>query len=287
VVTIRVGAGVNDTVSNLFDAAQLGYFKERNLDVQIQRMTSGAAEASALAGGSLDIAESNVVSMAAAHLRGLPFIYIAPGGVYNSATPTSELVCATGSTIHSGKDLNGKNIGVIALGDLSQLAPYVWIDATGGDPASAHYIEMPAASIPTAIQRGSVDAGILPEPILGRAVADGSAKVCANAYIAIAPTFMLNGWITTSDWLKKNPDAARRFREAMLAAAKWANHNHAASAQIFAANSSVPLAVIQSMRRATFAERLDAALLQPVINAAAKYKFIEKAFPAGEIVAGR
>ena len=285
-VTIRVGAGVNDSVSNLFDAVQLGYFKQRNLDVQIQRMTSGAAQASALAGGSLDIAESNVVSMATAHLRGLPFIFIAPGGVYTSTSPTSELVCATGSTIRSGKDVSGKNIGVIALGDLSQLAPYAWIDSTGGDATSAHYIEMPGSAIPEAIRRGSIDAGILPEPILGRAVSDGSAKVCANAYLAIAPTFMLNGWITTGDWLKTHADAARRFREAMLEAATWANHNHAASAPIFAATSSVLLPVIASMTRVTFAERFDAALFQPIINAAAKYKFIAKAFPAGEIVAG-
>ena len=284
-VTIRVGVGINDTASNLFDAAQLGYFKKRNLDVQIERMTSGAAQASALAGGSLDVAESNVVSVSAAHLRGLPFIYIAPGAVYSSAAPTTQLVCTVGSTIRSGKDLVGKNVGVIALADLSQLGPVAWMDATGGDAASAHYLEMPASAIPAALKRGSIDAAVLPEPILGRAVADGDAKICANAYAAIAPTFMLNGWITTEDWLKKNPDGARRFREAMLEAAKWANHNHAASATIFSANSTVPLAVIQSMTRATFAERFDPALFQPIINAGAKYKFFAKAFPATEIVA--
>ena len=39
------------------------------------------------------------------------------------------------------------------------------------------------------------------------------------------------------------------------------------------------------MTRATFAERLDPELFQPVINAAAKYKFIDKAFPASDIIA--
>jgi NitT/TauT family transport system substrate-binding protein len=284
-VTIRVGVGVNDTASNFFDAVQLGYFKQHNIDVQVQRMTSGAAQASALAGGSIDVAESNVVSVATAHLRGLPFIFIAPGAVYNNAAPTSLLVCATGSTIKTGKDLIGKNVGVIALADLSQLAPVAWMETAGADSSTAHYLEMPASGIPAALKRGTIEAAILAEPILSRAISDGDAKICANAYIAIAPTFMLNGWITTDTWLKANPDAARRFREALLEAAKWANHNHAASAQIFATSSAVPLAVIQAMTRATFAERFDPALFQPIINAGAKYKFFAKSFPASEIVA--
>jgi NitT/TauT family transport system substrate-binding protein len=285
VVTIRVGAGANDTVSNLFYAVQLGYFKARNLNVEITMMTSGAAEASALAGGALDIAESNVVSTSAAHLRGVPFVYIAPGAQYNSAAPTSELLCSPTANVRSGKDLNGKNLAVIALGDLSQLGPVAWIDGTGGDASTVHVIEMPAASVPAAIERGTVDAGLIPEPALQIALAAGTAKVCAKAFDVIAPQFMLNGWITTTDWLKKNPDVARRFREAMLEAAVWGNKNHKASAEIFKQYSKAPPDVIDTMTRATFAERFDPALFQPVINVAAKYKYIDKAFPAGDIMA--
>ena len=283
VITLRVGAGANDTVSNLFYAVQLGYFKARNLDVQIQLMTSGASEAAALAGGALDIVESNVVSTSAAHLRGIPFVYIAPGAEYTSAAPTSEMICAKPSD-RSGKDLAGKSVAVVALGDLSQLGPAVWIDATGGDLSNVHYIEMPATAMPAAIARGTVEAGLLPEPYLQIALAGGT-KVCAKAFDMIAPQFMLNGWITTTDWLKKNPDVARRFREAMLEAAKWGNKNHKASAEIFKQYSKAPPEIIDTMTRATFAERFDPELFQPVINAAAKYKFIDKAFPANDIIA--
>jgi NitT/TauT family transport system substrate-binding protein len=282
-VTLRVGAGANDTVSELFYALKLGYFKSRNLDVQIQLMTSGASEAAALAGGSLDIVESNVVSTSAAHLRGIPFVYIAPGAEYTSAAPTSEMICAKPSD-RSGKDFAGKSIGVVALGDLSQLGPAVWIDSTGGDLSTVHYIEMPATAMPAAIARGTVEAGLLPEPYLQIALAGGTSKVCAKAFDMIAPQFMLNGWITTTDWLKKNPDVARRFREAMLEAAKWGNKNHKASAEIFKQYSKAPPEIIDTMTRATFAERFDPELFQPVINAAAKYKFIDKAFPASEII---
>jgi NitT/TauT family transport system substrate-binding protein len=285
VVTLRVGAGANDTVSNLFYAERLGYFKARNLDVQIQLMTSGASEAAALAGGSLDIAESNVVSTSAAHLRGIPFVYIAPGAQYTSAAPTSQLVCSKAAAVRSGKDFNGKSVAVVALGDLSQLGPAVWIQATGGNVDTVHYIEMPATSMPAAIARGTVQAGLLPEPTLEIALRDPALTVCAKAFDMIAPQFMLNGWITTTDWLKKNPDVARRFREAMLEAAVWGNKNHKASAEIFKQFSKAPPEVIDTMTRATFAERFDPKLFQPVINAAAKNNFIDKLFPAGDIIA--
>ena len=284
-VALRVGAGANDTVSDLFDAVQLGYFKQRGLDVQITLMTSGAAEAAALAGGALDIAESNVVSMSAAHLRGIPFVFIAPGAQYVSASPTTLMVCPKNSAVKTGKDLDGKNFGVVALADLSQLGPVAWIDSTGGDGSSVHYIEMPAAAMAAALDRGTVDAAMIAEPALHSALAGGDAKVCAKAFDSVAATFMLNGWITTGDWLKKNPDAARKFRDAMLAAAKWANKNHKASAEIFKQYSKAPPDVIDAMTRATFAERLDPDLFQPVINAAAKYKFIDRPFPAAELLA--
>jgi NitT/TauT family transport system substrate-binding protein len=284
-VTLHVGAGANDTVSNLFYAIQNGYFKARNLDVQVQLMTSGASEAAALAGGALDIVESNVVSTSAAHLRGIPFVYIAPGAEYTTAAPTSEMVCAKTSQVRSGKDFAGKSVAVVALGDLSQLGPEVWIDATGGDLSTVHYIEMPATAMPAAIARGTVESGLLPEPALQIALASGASKVCGKVFDMIAPQFMLNGWITTTDWLKKNPDVARRFREAMLEGAKWGNKNHKASAEIFKQYSKAPPEVIDVMTRATFAERLDPELLQPVINVAAKYKFLDKAFPASDIIA--
>jgi NitT/TauT family transport system substrate-binding protein len=284
-VTIRVGAGANDTVSNLFDAVALGYFKSRGLDVQIQMMTSGASEAAALAGGALDIAESNVVSMSAAHLRGIPFVFIAPGAQYVTTSPTTLLVCPKTSTIKSGKDLNGKNFGVVALADLSQLGPVTWIDSTGGDGLTVHYVEMPAAGMAAALDRGTVDAAMIPEPALQIALAGGTAKVCAKAFDSVAPAFMLNGWITTGDWLKKNPDVARKFRDAMLEASRWANKNHKASAEIFKQYSKAPPEIIDTMTRATFAEKLDPDLVQPVINAAAKYKFIDHPFPAADILA--
>jgi NitT/TauT family transport system substrate-binding protein len=283
---LRVGTGVSDTSSEVLYALELGLFKKRGLDVQVQQLPSGAAEVAAVAGGSLDIAESNVVSLAAAHLRGLPFVYIDPAAPYSSAAPTTVFICGKTSAFRTGKDINGKTIAVTALRDSSQLGPTAWTDKTGGDSSTLHFVELPMSEFAAAIGRGTIDAAPISEPLLHMALQAGGVRVFAKMFDAIAPQFMQNGWFTTTDWLKRNPGAAARFAEAIAEAAHWANRNHTASAQILKRYSRMPPDVVDTMVRATFAERLDPRLFQAIIDVSAKYKFIDRGFPAAEIIAG-
>jgi hypothetical protein len=63
----------------------------------------------------------------------------------------------------------------------------------------------------------------------------------------------------------------------------WANSNEAQSGQILAKYSNIDPRVLGTMTRSHYAERLDPALLQPLIDVAAKYaKF--NSFPAQELI---
>jgi NitT/TauT family transport system substrate-binding protein len=282
--TIKAGSGVADPSSSIFYAQKLGLFAKRNLDVQITQFTSGASEAAAVAGGAIALAESNCLSTAAAHLRGLPFVYIAPGAQYSSTAPTTVLVCAKDAPYKTGKDLAGKTIGVPALRDSAQLGPMAWVEKTGGDPYALHYVELPASAAPAAIIRGSIDASPVNEPFVHMGLATGKIRVLANCFDAIAPAFYQNGWFTTTTWLAANRPAATAFAEAMLEAAHWANRNQKESAAIFKEHSKVDPEIIDVMNRSVFAERFDAALMQPVIDQSAKFKLLDRAFPASEIM---
>ncbi len=48
---------------------------------------SGAASVAGVVGGSFQIAKSSVTSLCTAHARGLPLIWIAPGGEYDGSLP--------------------------------------------------------------------------------------------------------------------------------------------------------------------------------------------------------
>ena len=94
---------------------------------------------------------------------------------------------------------------------------------------------------------------------------------------------MFSGWAATKDWVAAHQDVAKRFVGVMNETAKWANANHAQSAQILVAVNKMPAEVAAKMVRAYYGERLDASLLQPVIDACAKYGTIPKAFAAAEV----
>ncbi|HTJ24849.1 MAG TPA: ABC transporter substrate-binding protein [Candidatus Limnocylindria bacterium] len=280
--TIRVGATGNDTAAEVYYAAELGYFKERNLDVQIQTVRNGAAEAAAVAGGALDIGEQNLVSMSNAHVRGVPFQFVAPAGEYVSAASTTNLLVAKSAPIASGKDLDGKTVAVNALGDLTQIGAEAWIDKHGGHASTVHFIEMTPAEIGPAIVRGTVAAGVVPEPAL--TLAQDGTRVLGRPYDAIADRFIINGWFANAAWLQQNPSAAKRFADAIAQAGRWANAHHAESAKIFARHSKVEPAVIARMRRATYGERFDPTAMQHVIDTAARYNVLARTFSAQELI---
>jgi NitT/TauT family transport system substrate-binding protein len=280
-VTIRVGATGNDAAAEVYYADEMGFFKKRNLNVQIMPQRNGAAEAAAVAGGSLDIGEQNVISMSHAHSRGLPFVYIAPASEYVDSGPATAMIVAKNAPLRNARDFSGKTIAVSALNDLTQTAAEAWIDKNGGDSSAVHFIEMPASESPAAVARGTVQAAVVPEPALSSAASE--TRIFAKAYSAIAPEFMINGWFASQDWIAKNRAAARSFADAIYEAARWANAHRAESAKILEKHSRIPPSVIGRMTRATYATRFDAKTMQAVIDTAAQYKAIAKAFPASEI----
>ncbi len=281
--TIRVGATGNDAAAEVYYADELGFFKKRGLEVQITQQRNGAAEAAAVAGGALDIGEQNIVSMTNAHSRGLPFVYIAPAAEYNEKASSTNMLVAKSSSLKTAKDLEGKTVAVNALNDLTQIAAEAWIDKNGGQVSSVHFIEMTAAEIPPAIARGTVQAGVVPEPAMSMAESD--TRVFAKQYSAIAPEFMINGWFATSDWVKKNPGTAKKFADAIYEAAAWANTHHAESAKILEKHSKIDPSVIGRMTRATYATKFDPKTMQEVVDTAVRYKAIQKGFAASEMYA--
>ncbi|MBV8580627.1 MAG: ABC transporter substrate-binding protein [Candidatus Eremiobacteraeota bacterium] len=283
--TIRVGATGNDTAAEVYYAQDLGLFAKRKLDVTVENLRNGAAEAAAVAGGALDVGEQNVVSMANAHVHGLPIVFVAPAGEYVAAAPTTSLLVGKNSPIRSARDLNGKTVAVNALNDLTQIGASAWIDAHGGDASKVRFIEMPPAQIGAALGRGTVDAGVVPEPSL--TLAAGETRILGQPYDALAARFTINGWFANRDWVAKNPSVAKRFADAVAEAGRWANAHHAESAAIFARHSSADPAVIARMRRATYGERFDLHALQAVIDAAARYKVLAHSFPAPEVLDAR
>jgi NitT/TauT family transport system substrate-binding protein len=279
--TVRLGTAPVESYALAIYASERGFFKANGLDVQITILSGGGAVMSAIAGGALDLACANVGAQANAHMRGVPLGMVCAGGMYTSAAPTTELVVAKTSPIKTGKDLNGKTVGLSTLKDLQQASVMKWTDANGGDSSTLKFLELPVPSMAPAIVAGRIDAATLLEPSLTYAKND--VRVLGKCYDAIAKTLMICTHFGPNDWLAKNAATVQKFSTAMKQAADWANKNPADSATILANLTKIPPDVVAQMNRVVFGDALDVATIQPVIDATAEYKFLPKTFPVSEM----
>ena len=280
--TIRVATTPTDTGAQVYYALELGLFKKAGLDVQVSSINAGSAVATAVAGGSYDIAQTSIASLATAHEVGLPFVIIAPGGAYSSKAPTSELLVPATSTIRTASDLAGKTIAVNGLRSITQIAVEAWIDQNGGKSADSKYYEIPFAEMGTALAAGRADAAFVAEPSLAKALA-GGARIIGHAYDAVGKDFLISAWFCTSDYVKTHRDLVQRFASAIAEASVWANSHQAESAKILEKYTKVE--VNSKMVRITYVDRLVARQVQPLIDASAKYGVLAKSFPATELFA--
>jgi NitT/TauT family transport system substrate-binding protein len=280
-VTIRLGTAPVESYALCYYAQQRGFFKAANLDVEISAFSGGGGVMTAIAGGALDVGCANVGAQANAHVRGLPFAMIAAGGQYTSSSPTTELVVAKASPIKTAKDLNGKTVGVSTLKDLQQASVMKWVDSNGGDSSTLKFLEIPVPEMAPALTANRLDAATLLEPSLTYAKND--VRLLGKCYDAIAKTLTITTHFSSNDWLAKNAASAHALIGALRQAAEWANKNPEPAGVILGNVAKIPASTIAEMNRVSFGTALDLATIQPVIDAAAQYKFLPKSFPVTEM----
>jgi NitT/TauT family transport system substrate-binding protein len=258
-----------DNSAEVYYAQELGYFKDAGLDVRITGMTNSGAIIAALAGGGGDIGNAVVGSVADARGKGIPILYIAPAGLYDSASPTAALVTIKDSPVAKASDLTGKVVAISGLNDLTYFATRAWIDQNGGKSAEVKFIELPFPAMAAAVEQKRVDAAYVIEPFL--TAGGGDLKILARAAGSVAPRYQATGWIATESWLAGHADVALRFAAVIHRTAIWANSHHKESAAILLKYLKLDPAIVEKMNRVPYAVTLETKLVQPPIDAAAKY----------------
>jgi NitT/TauT family transport system substrate-binding protein len=282
--TVRVGTAGQQGNAGVYYAADEGFFKKNGLqaDITTIRHGSGAAVVAAVIGGSLDVGDADLISIAAAREHGLRISIIAPSAFWVSTAPTGGIIVAKSSPVKSAKDLNGKTIGVPSLEGLSRIATNAWLEQNGADLAAVKFVEMPSSSMPAAVARGQIDAAVLTEPTLSLSLADN--RIAASPYDALAKEFNETGWFATDDWIAKNPQLVARFATAIRDANRRANANQPAAEAIFMKYSGVSADELKNAVHTRYAEFIDAAHMQPVLDAASKYKAIPQPLAARDLL---
>lgn len=279
---VRVVTPPIDAGSEPYYGRTQGFFRKHGIDLEISQLSSGAAVAAAVAGGSADIGQSNVPSVAAARQRGIPLVFIAAANAFVAAQHQSALVVAPNAALRGAKDLVGKTVAVSGLKNITEVGLDEWLEQNHVDRTKVNVVEMPFSAMAEAVAKGRVAAAMMTEPGLTEALKDRTVRALAYPLEAIGKRFLVGGWFTTESWAKAHPDLVAAFDRAMRETAAWSNAHQTETAKILERVTKQPMG--SNASRVVFAESLDPQEIQPVLDASARYGALKRSFAASELI---
>jgi ABC-type nitrate/sulfonate/bicarbonate transport system substrate-binding protein len=122
------------------------------------------------------------------------------------------------------------------------------------------------------------------DTVLASAVASGTVRILAPAMDAVAPEFPYSGWFASSAWAAQHRDLVKAFARVVADSTAYTNAHHAETAAMLAAFTGQTVDVVERANRPETGTVLRLSQIQPLIDLAAKYKIIPRAFPAQELV---
>jgi NitT/TauT family transport system substrate-binding protein len=281
--TIRFGSTPDEQASIALWASRTGLFQRSDLDVDIQRLNSGAAVTAAVAGSSIDVGLGSVYNLIQAHLKGIPFVLESVSATSNAALPDNGFIVAKSSSIVSPAQLNGKTVSTSSLSDLFSLAISAWVDQNGGDAKTINFVELPMPLAVDAVTSGRIDGAFVVDPFLLQGLDDGRIRVIGRPYASIAAHFGVTYYFCLRSYAQAGADALARFRNNIATGVAFARTHREVMVPIIADYTRMKPDIVRRMPFLT-GTGITAAMVQPVIDIAARYKFIPSAFPATDMI---
>jgi NitT/TauT family transport system substrate-binding protein len=262
-----------------FYAKERGFFSRQGIDARITPINDPLQAPAAVLSGTATFSSYSVSGLAVLKSKGAPVRLVAAGALYLPEAPTTALVSAKGKRFRRASDLVGKTIAIDATSTPADIGLRRWLKRNGVDARDVRLVEMRFSQMVGPLTRGTVDAAVLPEPVLTLALQRGAVRI-AHIFNAVCEGVCLaTVWMARRD---VDPNLAARFRNAIQAAAVWANQeeNERASGAILAKYSELDPALIAKVTRTRFATRLSPELAQPWIDLYAEFGVIPSSFPA-------
>lgn len=254
-----------------------GFFAAEGLEVDTTPTQGGAVGLPALAAGQVQIAFSNIISIALGAKQGLGFQIIAAGAGTGDAPPDlAGMLVKTGSPIKTGKDLEGKRVAVNTRNNVIWLFARAWVQATGGDPDKVTYLEVPFPQMSDALKGDRVDAAFIVEPFYSAALAAGATHI-GWPYFTIDKRLPIGMYASTESYIKANPQVIEKFTRAYNKGVDWVNQNKGSDewTQIISAYTRMKPEQIKGLALPPFDKSLNAAGINKMTDMMVKHKMID------------
>lgn len=273
-------------LSPFFMATEKGFFKEAGLEITLASMAGGAAIQPALASGAINIGWTNVVSMGQGYLQGFDFRFLANGAIVKRGTHDfSGLMVAMDSPIKTGKDLEGKIMGINTLGNVAQATAMLWVDKHGGDSSKVKWVEMPMPQMVPALVNKQIDACGAVDPFVTVAVrVQKQARLLGQPLGEVAPRFLIAAYFSSEAWIEKNVTTVKTFVAAINRGIDAHNGNPEEAKAVIAKHTNLKPELVKDIVLPAFEKKLLESDIEPLLTVAARYKMLEKAIPPRDLI---
>lgn len=264
-----------------------GFFAAEGLDVDTTPTTGGAAGLPALAAGHVQIAFSNIVSIVLAAKQGLGFQVITAANTTGDTPPDpAALLGVKGTTIKSGKDLEGKRLAVNTRNNIVWLYARAWVQATGGNPDAVTYLEVPFPQMVDALRAGRVDAAFAGQPFLSAALDTGNFSVIGWPYNAVRKRIPAAQYAASKTFIQQNPAVIEKFARAYGKAADWANEHRGTEewTRIVSAYTRLAPEQLKSIQLPSYPKTVDPAAIDDVVELMRKHGLYEGPFDSRSLL---
>jgi NitT/TauT family transport system substrate-binding protein len=215
--TIVIGVVPSVPAAATYLAVEKGYFKEAGVNVDLQNIDSSSTAMALLASNQMQVVEGGVApNYWNALASGLPVVMAlerASSPLYHDVLIRKDLV----GKMKTPADLKGRPVaevspGSSALYEVGQVLASAGLDLKDID---IKYIPFPQMGI--ALANGAVDAAFEVPPFGANIIAQGQGVhwLDPEDYIKVLPSSFV-AYFANSDWIKANPDVARKFFLALV-----------------------------------------------------------------------
>lgn len=281
---IRVGTGPNDPSLSLIYADRGGIFKRAGLNVEVSRQATTATMAAAVLGGSLEIAQGSGLGAIQIIAKGVPLVLIGNLALYNADKPDVALLVLASSGIVNPKDLEGKTLAGVALGDLNSISTMMWLEAHNVDTSTLKFVEIPASASLAAMEQNRIAATTVYEPFYSAFVATGKVRVMGYPYDALSRRFADSVLFAQTKWVAAHGPLVTRFLRALQEASMYVGAHESEAAPLLAQFAGLEPTAQTALHHPDRDTAIAPSDIQPIIDAATKNKLIPKAFSAQDII---
>jgi NitT/TauT family transport system substrate-binding protein len=243
---IQIGCTATSDCASAMVGVDEGIFKRHGLDVEMTLIGINSNIPAAILSNSIQIGGPTSTVFLQAVDGGLDLVAVGGASIMNkSSNDTIAAFTRTGVEAREAKEFVGKKVGAPGLGAFLHVLFRKWLIEKGVDPKGVNFVEVTFPTMTDVLKSGSVDAVLTAEPFVTRMTQAGTGKVGALYAAELQRTEPIIFYAASREWAEKNPDAIKKFRDAIAEAANIVNTDRDKASASIAKFTKQPLELVK------------------------------------------